>query len=76
MNRKLPPTGGPTVIFIIVGGILQVQGVMKVILPPKGEPNGLEISAADAVSGITKTPITANKTISDFIEPLYLGDNF
>ena len=55
MYKKLPPFGGPTVILSIVDGILQVHGIIEVILPPKGEPRGLEKDIAKTLKGMNKT---------------------
>jgi len=58
INKKLPPLGGPTVILSMVGGMLQVHGITEVILPPNGEPKGLEKDIAKTLKGIIKTTKT------------------
>jgi len=56
----------------MVGGMLHVHGIMDVILPPKGEPNGFEKEIAETLIGIISKEIVNTKKMR-LIHLLYFG---
>jgi len=48
-----------------------VQGTTRVILPPKGDANGLEKATAKTLKGIVNNNIAVNKKAVTFITLLY-----